>query len=172
MTSKQNGAATGTAPKQRKHLPHWLKACFIKFWFAGAVYFFIGWGLFLSSADQLDLTLALGAVLGLLTDLIVNKVLFLMEKGGREYHPYVLCWSERWYVSLPVNLVYCVVLSFLVAYTYHFINLFAARAQGLGAGTIVLGAEPILFGLFILLYDLIFLGIKAGIRRIRKGTTT
>jgi hypothetical protein len=38
----------------------WLKASLIKFWFYGAVYFFVGWGLFLASGDQLDLIVVLG----------------------------------------------------------------------------------------------------------------
>ncbi len=140
-------------------LPVWLKALFVKWWFGGAVFYFIGWGLFIQSSDQLDLTLVLGIALGLVTDLLINRALVFFENGRDDYRRYILCYSRRFF-SLPVNLIYGAALSILVSYTYHFINLLAQNVSASPAGTIFIGAEPILYGLFFMGYDMLAVGVK------------
>ncbi len=148
-------------------LPVWLKACVVKWWFAGAVFYFVGWGFFIQSADQLDLTFALGLALGAVTALLITRSLVFFENGRDNYRRYILCYSRRFF-SVPVNLLYGVALSIAVSYTYHIINLLAIRGAGYAPGTIVLGAEPILYGLFFMGYDMLAVGIKNSIAKLRK----
>jgi hypothetical protein len=63
-------------------------------------------------------------------------------------------------LSFFLNVLYAVVLSFLIAYTYNFINYAIIQIRNLPPNSIVLGAEPILFGIFCLAYDMLFLGVK------------
>ncbi len=140
-------------------LPSWLKACAVKWWFSGAVFYFIGWGFFVQSADQLDLTFVLGLALGLTTDLLINRVLVFFESDRQSYRGYIFSYSRRFF-SVPVNLVYGVVLSAAVSYTYHFINVAALRVTGAPPGTVTLGAEPMLYGLFFTGFDMALVGLK------------
>ena len=145
--------------RKKRKLPSWFKAVFIKFWFAGAVFFFVGWGLFISTADQLDLTLALGLALGTVTDLMVNRIFFSMERGKGEYQPFIM-FPQKKYWGFLLNNSYGIVLCVFVVYTYHIINVVAINVWHLPETSVVLGAEPILFGVFCLVYDMLFLQIK------------
>lgn len=156
---------TSQAMKKSKKWPAAVKALLIKAWFAGAVYFFVGWGLFINSLDQLDLTLALGLVLGAVTDLIVNRILVtFMDNGGDTYKKYIMFYSKKFYFFW-VNILYGVLLSFLIAYTYHAINLLAVRLYDLAENAVVLGAEPILYGVFFTAYDALLVSIKNSIKK-------
>lgn len=58
-------------------IPVWVKALFVKFWFAGAVCYFVMWGLNIrNSLDSLVLT---GAVMGLIVDVLVNPLYRYLE---------------------------------------------------------------------------------------------
>ena len=165
---------TSQAMKKSKKWPAAVKALLLKAWFAGAVYFFVGWGLFINSLDQLDLTLALGLVLGAVTDLIVNRILVtFMDNGGDTYKKYIMFYSKKFYFFW-VNILYGVLLSFLIAYTYHAINLLAVRLYDLAENAVVLGAEPILYGVFFTAYDALLVSIKNSIKKriIQRGANT
>lgn len=144
-------------------LPVWLKACVVKWWFAGSVFYFVGWGLFIQSADQLDLTFVMGLALGAVTDLLVNRALVFFENDRTNYRRYLLCYSRRFF-SVPVNLVYGIALSAAVSYTYHAINITAQHITGQPPGTVLLGAEPILYGLFVLGYDMLAIMLKNAVK--------
>lgn len=161
---------TSQAVKKSKKWPAAVKALLIKAWFAGAVYFFVGWGLFINSLDQLDLTLALGLVLGAVTDLMINRILVtFMDNGGDTYKKYIMFYSKKFYFFW-VNILYGVLLSFLIAYTYHAINLIAVRLNDLAENAVVLGAEPILYGIFFTAYDALLVAVKNTIKkRMNKG---
>ncbi|MEX1377482.1 MAG: hypothetical protein AB1Z23_08395 [Eubacteriales bacterium] len=145
--------------KKKRKLPTWLKAVLIKFWFAGAVYFFVGWGLFLNTTDQLDLALVIGLVLGTITDLMVNRIFHGMEHVGNEYSIFMM-FPKKNFASFLLNVLYGIILSFIVAYTYHFINAAIIQIKYLPETSVVLGAEPILFGVFCMSYDMLFLLVK------------
>jgi hypothetical protein len=59
---------------------------------------------------------------------------------------------------LPLDAIYAILLAWCTIMTYNAINLLAAGGtEGTGAW---LGVEPILFGVFVTLWDLLFLGCK------------
>lgn len=152
--------------KKKRKIPVWLKAILIKIWFAGAVFFFVGWGLFISSTDQLDLMLVLGVVFGAVTDLIVNRIFFFMEREKGEYLPFMMV-SRKKYLGFILNILYGILLCTFVVYTYQVINVAAISIFKLNENIIVLGAEPILFGVFCMVYDMLFIQIKKLIVRKR-----
>ena len=59
---------------------------------------------------------------------------------------------------LPADLIYALALMALTIMTYNGINL--------QAGRVVLGVEPLLFGLFVTGWDLLMLGAKSLLKRI------
>ena len=68
------------------HIPQWVKILLIKAWFAGAVCYFILWGLGMYVGNMLDMLFVLGVAMGLVTDLLLNNVIrFLREREVVHY---------------------------------------------------------------------------------------
>lgn len=140
------------------HLPEWLKAVLIKAWFAGAVCFFIFWGLGIYLPNMLDMLLVFGMVLGVVTDLLVNSIF-------RFYAPTPTA-NDRWmmfpkknYLFFFCNILYAYLVLACVFFFYQVIN--GAIVTFTGAkDSVPLGVEPILFGVFYMGFDLLFLGMK------------
>ena len=131
-----------------------VKALLVKYWFNGAVcfFFFLGLGNYLR--DLLDQLFVLGLAMGIFTDILVNNVLrFIAKPEGA---------NDRWMMvpkkqlsSLFVNIAYAYVVLFFV---YMFYNLVNTVLQSFGGS--VLSVEPLLFGLFYLGFDLLFIAMK------------
>jgi len=136
-------------------LPAWLKAALIKVWFGGMICYFFVWGLGPYGVSTLDTVVVMGVVHGIVTDLIVNNIFrYYARKPGEND-----CWMmvpKRRFISLLLNLVYSLILMFLVLLTY----------GGVNKGPIFVGVGPILFGVFTAAWDMLFLGCKRLIRRI------
>ena len=145
-------------------LPRWLKAVLLKAWFAGATCFFIYWGLGIYLPNLLDMMLVFGIALGLVTDLLVNNVFrFLAAVPGE---------NDRWMMfpkkkmsAFFGNMLYAFVLLFCVYALYQVINTAIVSVTG-QTDTVPLGVEPVLFGVFYMGFDLLFLGMKHLCRRI------
>ena len=73
--------------------------------------------------------------------------------------------GKKGFASLPLNILYGFVLLALVVMTYNTINSIIAASTG-KPENVALGVEPILFGLFVLGWDLLLLQVKKGLRRI------
>lgn len=150
---KRNGRKKEFDPYKTDFLgkiPTWLKAIFVKWWFAGLVCYFIMWGL-QSVTDDLDRLVLTGIVLGLVTELFVNPALRYMERRGREYDPYIMFpFPFKCYWTFFTNVLYYVIIAAGVNFCYF----------GLGELHIVNGVEPLLFGTFCVIIDMVFIGIK------------
>ncbi|MBR3404096.1 MAG: hypothetical protein IKG91_02255, partial [Firmicutes bacterium] len=142
----------------KKSIPNWLKVVFIKFWFSGAVCFFFLWGLGYYIHDQLDLLFVNGIALGVVTDLLTNNVLRFIEETPGANSPWMMFPKKR-FISFFLNILYAFVILFCEFLLYNEINLAIVTATGT-TDTVPLGVEPILFGIFYLVIDLIFLGVK------------
>ena len=118
--------------RTRKKLPLWLKVALLKAWFYGAVCFFFMWGLGGYLADALDLFFVTAIALGMVTDLLVNTILrYYAETDGA---------NDRW-MMIPRRGVAGFFLNILYAF-------------------VVLGVEPILFGLLCMGVDAGFVALK------------
>ena len=108
--------------------------------------------------------LSITYVLGMVNDLLVNNIFRYMRADKASYDPYMMFPQKKCYTFF-CNILYYTLISAAVAYLYNAINL-AAQAAGLvGEDKVWLTAEPVLYGVFILLLDMALLGIKALIKR-------
>ena len=142
----------------------WVKAVCIKAWMAGILCYFFLWGAGLYVADQLDLLAILAVALGFATDLITNSIFRFIANPENANDRWMLI-PPKMFVSLPLNVLYAFVLVFCVVQTYKMVNTVIA-ALSPTEGAAVLGVGPILFGLFTMGWDMLFLFAKRTVRRI------
>ncbi len=144
--------------RTRKKLPLWLKVALLKAWFYGAVCFFFLWGLGGYMADQLDLLFVTAVALGMVTDLLINTLLkYYAETDGA---------NDRW-MMIPrrgvagffLNILYAFVVLGLVDMLYNLVNI-AILSLTHETGTVPLGVEPVLFGLFCMGVDTGLIALK------------
>lgn len=139
-------------------LPMWLKAVVLKAWFAGAVCFFIFWGLGLYLQNMLDMLLVFGIALGMVTDLLVNSIFRFSATVPGENDRWMM-FPKRGMAAFFLNLLYAFVLLICVYSLYQGINTVLTSISG-QPDSVPLGVEPILFGLFYMGFDLLFVGMK------------
>ena len=142
--------------KKKFKIPAPVKILFLKAWFAGAVCFFFLWGLGLT--NLLDTLFVLGVAIGLVTDLLVNNVIRFLEAFPGEHEEWML-FPKKGMVSFFLNLVYALLLVICVYMLYSGINLVLVKIIG-NADTVPLGVEPVLYGVFTMGFDVLFLGCK------------
>ena len=147
----------------RIRLADWVKALILKWWAGGMICYFFIWGLSTFAMNPWDQLAVLGIALGLVTNLIVNNIYRFIAREKGAYDRWMMFPGKKiWF--LPLDLIYALVLVFCTELTYQALNRLLGGSGAEGAP--VLGVEPILFGLFILIWDLIFLGMKHLGRRI------
>ena len=150
---------------RRLSLPDTLKALLVKLWFNGAVCFFFFWGLGGYLRDFLDQLVVMALAMGVVTDLLVNNALrFLAGTPGANDR--WMMFPKKGYASFPLNILYAFVLLGCVVVFYQLLNAAIIALSGAAADTVPLGVEPVLFGLFYLGFDLLFLAGGQLFRRI------
>ena len=149
--------------KSKRKFPQGLKVVLIKFWFYGAVCFFVFWGLGLYLTG-LDLQFVGAIVLGMVTDLLINHFLRFTEKlpGG----------SKKWImVTRPgaagffLNVLYGFLLMFLIVTAYNMINTGIVGIFG-SENAPLLHVEPLGFGLIAMGADMLCVAIRNTLRKI------
>ena len=144
--------------KLRK-IPTFIKAIFIKWWFAGACCFFFLWGLGAVVTDQIVLLLILGIGLGVVNDILTNNFLRFLESSNREYDKWIIFPWRKWWTIFP-SVVYSIALLYCVVKTYDGLNMMIIEIQGLDPASVPLGVEPLLFGIIYLVYDLALVWLR------------
>jgi len=144
--------------KKRFKIPNLVKVLFIKWWFSGAICFFFYFGLGTYLKDTLDQLFVLGAAMGILTDLLTNHMLTFIEKTERANDRYKMV-TVRKFWSLFLNIPYAFLILVCVVYLYNVINVVIINIRGVEE-SVALPVEPVLFGLFWLLLDMLFIGMK------------
>ena len=139
-------------------IPSWVKALFIKFWFNGAVCFFIFWGLGIFIPNMENMIIVLAISLGVVTDILVNNAFRFFATVEGENDKWMMFPKKR-YVNFFLNILYSLGLLLAVIWIYNVINVIANAIAGTELVT-YLGVEPIMFGLFYMGTDLAFIGIK------------
>ena len=137
-------------------IPSWIKALFIKFWFNGAVCFYIIWGL--SITDPLDIIVITGIVLGLITDILVNNCFRFFESYNGQNSKWMMFPQKKFWTFIA-NILYAFVVMIGVVWFYNVINGIANSINGTESQNYI-GIEPLLFGLSYMLIDMCFIGIK------------
>lgn len=147
--------------RKKSGIPNWIKVCFVKFWFAGAVEFFMITGLvagFPGIALPENQILIVGIVMGMVTDLLTNNILRFMAMPDGANDPWMM-FAKRRYMTFFFNIIYAMLLMFIVIVLYALTNLVLNALSG-GTEPINLMVEPLLFGLFYMLSDLALVGVK------------
>ena len=150
--------------KTKRRFPQSLKVLLIKFWFYGAVCYFVFWGLGLY-LKGLDMYFAAAVVLGMVTDLLINHFLRFTEKlpGGS------LKWmmvTKRGTAGFFMNLAYGFLLLFLVMTVYQMINTVIFTLYQGSADAPLLHVEPLFFGLAATGADMLCVSIRNTLRKI------
>ncbi len=134
-----------------------LKEFILKFlfrwWFAGAIYFFLVMGLNLQNPSNQIIFLGLG--IGVVNTYIIQRFLDVKVTYDVKLQPKL---NKYPIMRLTINVIYGMFVAFVIAYTYQFMN------EGIKAiyhidqsSRAPIPVEPILFGLFYAMYDSIFL---------------
>lgn len=139
-------------------IPSPIKALFIKFWFSGAVCFFIYWGLGMLVPDILDMLVVLGVVMGMVNDLLVNNAFHFFAVTPGSNNKWMM-FPQRKFWTIFLNIIYSTIVVFLVSWSYNIINILLNIASGTD-GKIYVGVEPILFGILYVAIDMLFVGMK------------
>lgn len=143
--------------KHKRKFPSWIKVVLIKFWFSGAVCYFVMWGLGMTISG-FDLIAALAIVLGLVNDLMVNNALRHFEPFSGAYNKWIMFPVKKFW-TVFLNVIYAAVILFFIIQTYTLINtLIVGNPET--AETVAVGVEPILFGLLFTGFDVLFVTIK------------
>ncbi len=151
--------------KHRWKLPQGLKVGFIKFWFYGAVCYFVFWGLGMYLADQLDLYFVAAVVLGMATDLLINHFLRFTEKQPGGSAKWIMV-TRRGAAGFFMNLAYGFLLLFLIVTAYQMINTAIVALHGSGEGAPLLTVEPLFFGLCALGADALCVSCRNTLKKI------
>ena len=139
-------------------IPELAKVLFAKAWFAGAVCYFIFWGLGMYLSSIIDLLFVLGVAQGMVTDLLLNNVIRFIEKQPGANDRWLMV-TRKGSLGLVLNVIYGLVLIICVFLLYSGINMAIASITG-AMDTVALGVEPILFGVFTMGFDLLFISGK------------
>ncbi len=168
--SEENSPEVPAAELRKYHavprfrIADWLKVVLIKAWFAGVICYFFIWGLSTYSLNQIDHLVIIGLALGMVTNLITNNVLRFIAKTPGAYDRWMMVPNKKiWF--LPLDLIYALMLVLCVLMTYNLVNTLAAQITG-NTASVFLGVEPILFGIFTMGWDLLFVGMKRLLKRI------
>lgn len=156
MTMKQH--------RFKKYLTDRNISLLIRWWAAGAVYFFIGWGTFLGRQQSIiDFVFFLGLVMGLFNILIVNPGLRMMFNIAPKRPAHENTFSQR-ISDYLVELIKSGFIVFVVAMTYMAINKALIALFAFPVDSVPLPGEPILFGVF---YIIIFVLLEAISKKIK-----
>lgn len=165
-TKKDSGLDPYAIDRWHK-VPFWLKVSLLKWWFFGAVYFFIFMGLLADSMGDTAsisdyqyelLVLGGGAICGAFYDWVINKIITLWETDKHEGQYYSMIISKKLY-SMFINIAYYMFIFILV----YFIECGLVLLNSKIGGYI---NNPISYGLLVFLVDSLFLLIKYGIKRL------
>lgn len=137
-------------------IPYWIKAIFIKYWFFGALYFFFVIGIPNLSSDAY--VIIYGVALGVINDIIIYKILEMLESYKKESRYFVFFRSKKLY-SLFINLVYGFVIGAISMIVSFYLRGLITSLTPDGSVTWYF-AMPLSFGLLALAIDGVFIGLK------------
>ena len=119
----------------------------IRWWCAGAVFFFIGWGTQVGNRSSvLDLVALLAIVMGLFNSYVTNPVIKMLYNVGNQKTYKDMNVTERVMLRFKDVGISLIIMS-LVAMIYQGVNVAAISLFDLSKEAVFLPAEPILFGL-------------------------
>lgn len=166
--SKQEIARYGG--RKRGGMPHWLKVGLIKWWFPGAVFFFIIMGIPGMTADLLGMTAILGIVMGMVSDLLTDNMIRFVSPTEGEYDVFLM-FSKKSFITFFLNIIYAIILCTVVFYgLYQAVNLVVDLSTEDRTLLVDLIMGPVGFGFFYMISDMLLVGVKYLIKKLIRGS--
>jgi len=131
----------------------------IKWWFAGAIYYLIGWGLPQLKGSGIDTYVTMGLVIGLVNVTIIRFIIKEISPSTLIANKYISI-RNKTVIRIPINVLYGMVISVLIAGTYDVSNRLINHLFDLGKDRIIIGTEPILYGILFIVFDSIWITIR------------
>lgn len=148
--------------KPKSGIPDWLKVNFVKWWFPGAVCLFMIMALDLRGME--NRVLIVGIVNGMVTDLLTNNILRTMATPNGANDKWMMFPKAR-YIAFFLNILYAMLICFAVEYLYMAADWLVNLVKGT-RGESYLMIESVTYGLFYMLSDNFFVGIKNLVRKL------
>ena len=142
--------------KSRLNINPVFKALFIKFWFSGVVCYFFIWGLGMYIPSNLDLYFVTAIGMGFVKDILENN-LYRFVANPEGSNDRWMMFPKKSYMSLVFNVLYAILVTGCVYFTYQGINFVGTSGNN---DRVVFGVEPIFFGIFYMVFELLFLWMK------------
>lgn len=133
----------------------------IRWWGAGAVFFFIAWGTGLGLQDTvIDMIFVLGLGIGLFTIVVLDPVIYGFLEIERDGEVVAKAYYQRTifqnvYLRLG-EIVKAVTIVAIVTVIYGYINVILINIRNLSETQVPFQAEPIMFGVFYILIFMLF----------------
>lgn len=138
---------------KKNKIKNLIKLAFIKFWFGGALCYFVLWGLGIYVSNDLDMFVLLAFILAITSDFLLNPIIRYISCEGFKYSKYIFInISYKKIYSLFFHIIYSFIIVFCIYITYVLLNSFIFSGK--------LGVEPLLFGLIYLVFDSLFVVLK------------
>lgn len=151
-------------PGKLDKIPSWIKVILLKYWVAGATFYFFGMGgafIWATGNNEDSKTIKLWAILGLglaLTlEYIAKPIIRLMRTNIDDTYRYNLI-NLRGIKSLLLHFIYGFVVVLLVMATSVFLDRLGINLDILNIADG--GTEPFLFALIFIIFDIIFIFLK------------
>ena len=142
--------------KSKLNISPTFKALFIKFWFSGVVCYFFIWGLGMYIKSNLDLYVVTAIGMGFVKDILENNLYRFIANPSGSNDKWMM-FPKKSYMSLVFNVLYAIVVTGCVYFTYQGINYVGTSGNN---DRVVFGVEPIFFGIFYMGFELLFLWMK------------
>ncbi len=142
---------------EKKRMSDKMKISIFRWWFVGAIYFFIAMGTQLASmTDPLDLIFFLGIGIGVTNVFVFHPIIYHMFSIKRRGKIQNKKYFERGIIAnvgLSLAEIFkCLFIVILVFFVYQGINIVLVALLGAGEGAVILAGEPILFALFFVIF--------------------
>lgn len=141
----------------------------IRWWVAGAIYFFIGWGTGLGSKTNLiDFIFLLGLAIGLVNSFALNPILNRMFnlKSSKKYLETTVIQKVKLRLF---EILKAMIIVIMMIYIYAFINVSLINFFNLPSESIPLPGEPITFGIiYVVLFVIVEKIIDIFSKKVRK----
>ena len=142
-------------------IPYAVKALVLKYWFFGAIVFFVM--MRIPGLQSIDYALICGIVGGAIIDVACNNLLLLMEGENKEAQHFMMYKSKRWagVLSLLVTIVYEIL---LFGATSYFCSWIVSMYKDPVNNWFL--QEPFTIALVLLVFDAIIMTIKFGLKKL------
>lgn len=157
--------------KKKKFFTDDVLARIFRWWAASAMYFFVGWGTGVGyQSTVIDFVFFLGVAIAVFEMFVVNPVVNSMFnlKNPIKFSDKAIMKKVLYRLKYIARTIIIVI---FVVITYDIINFSAIILFNLPEETVMLAGEPILFGIFYMIYYTLIIGLGLSIKRRMKEIT-